>query len=82
MVSGRFTFRIAASALVVLGALRGAALPDPVAAAPAPAGVIIESTAEASYADAGVIRSITSNRSWFSPPDKLIPKLVNPKPEF
>jgi len=61
MVSGRFTFRIAASALVVLGALRAVALPVPAAAAPAPAGVIIESTAEASYADAGVIRSITSN---------------------
>jgi uncharacterized repeat protein (TIGR01451 family) len=61
MVSGRFTFRIAASALVVLGALHAAALPVPVAAAPAPAGVIIESTAEATYADAGVIRTINSN---------------------
>lgn len=33
----------------------------PAAAAPAPAGSVIESTAEATYSDAGVTRSVTSN---------------------
>lgn len=61
MVSRRFTFRIAASALVVLGAFYTAALPAPVAAAQAPAGIIIESTAEATYDDAGISRTINSN---------------------
>lgn len=61
MVSGSFTYRSLPSAAFGLATAVSVAMPAPAAAQAAPAGIIIENTAEATYDDAGVTRTITSN---------------------
>jgi uncharacterized repeat protein (TIGR01451 family) len=61
MVSRIFTFRSSLPALSALGLAGVFVLWVPASANPAPAGIVIESTAEVTYSDAGVNRSATSN---------------------
>ena len=61
MVSRIFTFRSSLPALSALGVAGVFVLWVPASANPAPAGIVIESTAEVTYSDAGVNRSATSN---------------------
>lgn len=62
MLTGRLTLPSELTALFALGALCAAAAPARLTAGPAPAGAIIESTAEATYDDGGAPRSVISNR--------------------
>lgn len=61
MVIARFILNHPRSVLSALGAMCVAAMPAPAIAQATPAGIIIESTAEATYEDAGVARTASSN---------------------
>lgn len=61
MVIARFILNCPRSVLCALGALCVAAMPALALAQATPAGAIIESTAEATYDDAGVARTASSN---------------------
>ncbi len=61
MVIRPFTLRPRPAARAVLGTAAALWLCAPAAAAPAPAGSVIESSAEATYSEAGVTRAVTSN---------------------
>lgn len=63
MVYARFTLSALCSVRLAVGGMAAALLgsAQPAAANPAPAGSVIESTAEASYAEGGTTRTVTSN---------------------
>lgn len=61
MVSTCFTLRFAPRAVSALALAAGAVLAVPAIANPAPAGTLIESTAEASYLNQGIASTATSN---------------------
>ena len=61
MIYSTITLTTGRPVLCALTALCAISLPAAVLASQAPAGVVIESTAEASYEDGGVTHTMTSN---------------------
>lgn len=61
MVIGRVTLKFQATMLLSLVAMCTAALQVPAAAQVTQAGIVIDNTAEATYDDSGVTRTVTSN---------------------